>query len=317
MKKKFGIMGIALVLALMASLCFGSVALAAEPTEVKVDWGDGTGGPGSGWIGTTVTAGDDAVISFDTFGSAIGGSFILTDYNDGVTVDNISSYIQAGVANGYIEYRNERTDTDTTNCPCTGQVSYSFILALDGSAEMATGSVCNAARIVDDNGGQPLTSGGHNFEADADSYLIIRSMLGGDGDFVQVTAEGSGTATMDCDVSKAGGYRSPTYLGEVFMAYSADRQWVNGPYDSPFNADGDGTFTLSARGSNLAKIINTSMTSGGACHVSSDFFGANGITIDGPKVTAYGDGDLGSTSVQIIANFTGNFDMPCYAVAAY
>jgi len=87
------LIGIALVLALAVMLVPGA-AFAADPTTLTVDWGPGTTGPSSGYIGTTFTAGNDAVYSFYTDGTGIAGSFHAVDSNDnpyGYGIDSTNS----------------------------------------------------------------------------------------------------------------------------------------------------------------------------------------------------------------------------------
>lgn len=303
MKKIFGI---ALVLAVLTSLCFGSVALADDPdTIVNINWGPGTSGPGSGLIGTTVIAGDDATVSFQTDGSAIAGSFNLVDDNmntwyGGGNVDSVSSYMTAGVTNGYIWYQTTRTDTEIYHNPLTGQVSYSFVGA-SGSGEMATGSNSYGAGLHDNTWGKPRTSGGHNFEATGSSYQILRTMTAGDGDFTGVNAIGSGSAYMDCLWSGAYGG------GQSYLAKGWGYTW-----DHDFNATGSGTFDLVAVGNNGATFNNVTMT--GSTGGSFNWTGS--LDVSGlPTVTAT---DAGSgASLNIIANFTSSFNMGDYSVRAW
>ena len=65
MKKR--ILGIALVVAMLASLLIGGSVLAADPTEVIVTW------EGSGWVELEVDT-CDAEAGFETAGDGIKGS---------------------------------------------------------------------------------------------------------------------------------------------------------------------------------------------------------------------------------------------------
>lgn len=306
MKKK---LGIALVLAVVTTLCFGTVALADPPTEVTVTWGGGTfdaGGypvdAGAGYIGATVTSGDDATTTFYTAGDAILGQFTAKDFNDnpyGYNVDTFNTDLDALVAgSGYIEYWTDRTDSYAPMYGPSGQSSYNFLGVEDGYGAMAMRSWTNFATQRDYLWAQVKTPGGYNFEVDALSYYLQRTVSASDGDYADLEAWGSGFAALEAISSRMDS-------GSLYFG----RQWES--YDSYFTATGSGTFDLEGVGDNAVTFNDITMTgsTGGG------MWWTGTLDLSGlPTVTAT---DAGSgASLQIIANFTTNFNMPDYSVTA-
>lgn len=288
MKKKFGIMGIALVVALMASLCFGSVALADDPTTVTVDWDDGLGGWGTGSVGATVTAGDDATTTFLTTGGGIMGSFTATDFNNPYYfVDSFTTSFSADVANGFATISTERTDFASgwaENGPpymygFAGEYSYNYVSASGGTAHLSVDSLSSYASMYTHSG---------SLDANATAYRI-ESWFGEDGDpsnlidnWAGLIAFGGGTADIDM------GHSSASYHGDGTVTFG----WGCGCYT---NADaaftGFGTFQV-------------------------DAVGSNSITVPGDGAWVIpGSGTYGSCSYTTIATFTGSFNVPNYSVA--
>jgi len=292
LKKKIGI---ALVVALALILCLGTAVLADDPVEVNVDW------DGEGEVGTTVIGGDDAITTFHTAGSQIEGTFTAS-YSDGsypyMEVNTLVSRIDASVNDGgYIEYRTERTDCYGGWSPA-GQVSYSFVGTDDGNASMGTGSRSHLNGLIDYN--YPLQ--GTLAVDGASNYEIIRS-LSVDNIWTYAYAEGSGLATLQCRNSAIDYQFAPS--GAELGAYSGC------PTKATFNAVGSGTFDLYARGDNGATINNTNMT--GSTSGSLTWLG--NTSFSGSKVTAT-DAGSGAT-LNIIANFTSNFDMGDYSIRGW
>jgi len=167
MKKIFGI---ALVLAVLAVLSLGSVALADPPTDVTITWGGGlvdSGGYptdyGAGWVSATVTAGDDATTTFSTTGNAILGQFTARDFNDDSTmyfVDKFTTSFSADVTDGYATISTERTDFaagwDEAGPPYmygyAGEHSYNYVGASGGAAHLSVGSWSNYASMYTHSG---------------------------------------------------------------------------------------------------------------------------------------------------------------------
>lgn len=278
------LIGIALVLALAAMLV-PSAVFAGDPTELNMSWS------GAGNVSTTFTAGNDAIHSFATFGlNGISGTFNAKDLNDNpytYNVDSTNSYLTSHVIDGWTLYQVDRTDSKTSYCQ-PGQLSYSYIQAYGGWAEMAMGSQTNYAKMTNDTytpgGAPPNTTSGKNFEANATSY-ILQQWIGAGGtpstptsNCAGFTAQGNGTALIDTMCSEAGG-------GVRFG-------WGCGCYT---NADavmtGSGTFSAGGTGSNSV----TTPSSGGW--------------------TVNGNGTFGSASLGILATFLNGASVSDYSIA--
>lgn len=265
------LIGIALMLALAATLCFSSVALADDPDDVvNVNWS------GSGLVGGSVTAGDDATTTFQTSGASISGSFAATDLNNNpynYGVDNFNTNINATVVDGIIQYQTDRTDSYAPMYGSAGQLSYSEVWVIGGSGSMATGSQTNYAGMTDGTYGSQLP-GGHNIVANASSYYLERYVRAGDGDNAYVWAQGDGQATLGCMSSEmsAGGVR----LGRGCGCYT----------DANFTATGT---------SGLFEVRGT---------------GTNSVSLDGMGITS------GGGSLAFIANWTGSFSIGDYSLTA-
>ena len=256
MKRKIAI---ALAVALAMVLSLGSMVLADSPTTVDVEWDDGSGGYGSGWVGTVVTAGDDAVTTFQTWGAGIRGHFGTTDSNDNpysYGVDSNSAGIAAEVQNGAIEFQMDRTDSKTSMYGSAGQQTYGFV-GTDGWGAMATNSCTNYASQKDCCYGHPRTSGGHHFEVSgASTYNLLKYVQAGDGDWAQVIAweaiGGGGSAQLDCMNSTMSA--TGIQLGRGCGCYT----------DADFVAIGTGNFLAEAHGNNYAEIYATGANSWGS-----------------------------------------------------
>lgn len=269
MKKIIRMVGIALVLALMASLCFGGVALADDPDEVNVTW------TGSGVVGVNVDTGD-AFAGFTTDGDYITGSYTATDSNNNpysYGVDSFSAYLNAYVENGYIGTGCYRTDSYAPMYGSDGQRSNSFVYVRDGNASMAYRTTTNFAQMVDGSYGFQLP-GGHNIVADADYYEIQRDISNGGGESGSLDAWGSGTATLDCMVSGASGVW-PLTLGRGGGCYT----------DANYTATGSGHFDVTGIGNNSVVFPGLGMSSGGGTlSIIADF--TNGFSISDYSLTA-------------------------------
>jgi len=307
MKKIFGI---ALVLAVLAVLSFGSVALADDPdTIVTIDWGPGTGGPGSGWIGTTVTAGDDATAFFQTDGSVIAGSFILTDSNDepyGYTVDTVDCYLDAVVlasSSAYIEYAFDRYD-DKYGAGEAGEWSYAYVeVSGEGSSgAMALGSTSNYEVLTDFLYTDPTTPGGHHLEANANGYELIRKVGMGNGDLAYVWGFGSGTATIDCTLSSANTGGASWQAPSLSLGSGAS-------YNTEYHATATAPsyFELYASGSTSTTLYDVNTTVVGGTTGGLTWLGNPVWT--GSSLTATGTGTPTSCGAMMWQNFNTSFDM--------
>lgn len=304
MKKKFRIIGVAVAVAVVAVIAFSGIALAADPTEVEVNW-DGY----DGWVWGDVDTGD-SYTQFDTAGYYIAGQFTARDANDdpyGCGVDTCSSSMDAFVGGGgYIEYETTVTDWASTQPwwqSRPGEDSYNLVTVEDGWGTMTTRSTTHFNNGVVDNTYGWVGTGAHNFEVDAVLYEIVKQMTADDGDLAYAYAHGSGQAQMDCIYSQATG-------GAVTLAGRPGCGYYFG-WGHDFNATGSGTFELYGQGNNSTTFYDISFT--GSTGGSFNWTGS--LDTSGlPTVTAT---DAGSgSSLQIIANFVSNFSMPNYCVNA-
>jgi len=289
---------IGLIVALLVSLVPASVAFAADPTEVAVDWGSGDGDYGAGWVGTTVVAGDDSVASFETGGNGIRGSFFATDTNSGLYgIDTTSSQIKAEIQNGgYARVSFDRTGDPTGYGASAygpgGQSSYGEIavwgegsygaIALRDSQNYAYYNSYNYGWYTPD---QP--SYGHQFAAlGTGAYYMERSVLGGStpgSDWATVWAEGSGDATLGC-------------------AYIAN--YTNTRY-----------LTLGWNSSGTAYDYTARFAATGTGHFEAEGYGDNSVTFERMGTSVTGDGTPGSANLAFIADWVnGTCDVANYGM---
>ena len=199
MKKIFGI---ALVLAVLTSLCFGSVALAAGPPDVvTVTW------DGGGEVTGSVNATGDQTYNFAVNAGSTSGSFAMTNLLDnsyGYGVNATNAEFIATVSSGSATYTTVHTDNYVPMYGAAGQNTYSFIGASGGSASMAMYTHSNYAGMGEANYGHAWTPAGDTFSANATSFTINHWVMDSEGDFSQVLSYGSGTADLDCMSSDIG-----------------------------------------------------------------------------------------------------------------
>ncbi len=186
---------IAIVVTLMLVIGIAGSALAADPTTAVVTWN------GGGVIGGMVTAGDDAVASFNVNAGVASGTFTVTDSNNnpyGYNVDSVVSNIVASVSNGWTEYIMTHTDQYAPMYGPSGQHTYSFIGASpDGSAQMAMWTSTNYAAMGEANYGHSWTPSSDTFTASAESFQIIHQVWDSDGETAYIDNSGSGTSHID------------------------------------------------------------------------------------------------------------------------
>jgi hypothetical protein len=238
---------IALALAIAFTLCFGTIALADDPTEVTVTWN------GSGGVGESVNTGD-TTSGFTTIGDYIAGSYTAKDFNDNpynYTVDSFSAYLNASVTNGYISSGATRVNSYVPMYGAGGQTSLSYVEVVNGTASMAYRSTTNYAAMGDCSYTYQLP-GGHNITAIADLYTIIRSILDGQGNSGYVGVNGTGSATLDCMGAGASGNGGVSF-GSGCGCYT----------DASFSAVGNGYFEVTGTGNNSVTFNGLGMSSGG------------------------------------------------------
>jgi hypothetical protein len=312
------LIGIALVLAVLAVLAFGSVAL-ADPTDVDIKWGGGAfdsgGYPvdyGAGYIGATVTAGDDATTTFSTFGDAILGRFTATDKDDDpytYGVDTFDTYITAEVLAYYggINYYTQRNDSGPYGP--AGQNSTSSVYVEDGWGAMATGSNTNYARLRDCQYGDPTTTNGVNIEANAAYYEIIRELVANNGDTAYAWGMGNGVAQLQCFNAEAWNNGS----NHLRLGWGCGCS----PYPAyvDYHAVGSGYFETFIEGSSQATIRN--LTTSGATGGALNWSAPGGLDWSGlPAVTALGDGSDHSCYLQYINTFVTGFDYDDWGIGS-
>lgn len=328
------IFGIALVLAVLAVLSFGSVALAGDPIDVDITWGGGTvdagGYPvdyGAGWVSGTVTAGNTlATTNFSTAGSSILGQF-TAGYNVGGGPYGGNSYntsMDAEVAGGgmieFFTIRGALGYTGSGTLEPGGQQSYSYVYSSDGTASLANRTSTGAtfkthtgwdAGLLDNTYGWE----GENFRVSGTSYEIIRQMIAGNGNYVEAWATGTGTAGLDTGAQQV----SDSRTNQADLAY---RSGYNFGWNQEFTATGTGQLILTAFGSNQAFMYDVSNTGADPGTSGGSWSGTLSVTsgstyLAGQGLTATGDGTFGSAALQIITGFvSGTLNYPHASMTA-
>jgi len=245
---KFKRVLLALILAMTMLFATSAVALADAPTTVTITW-DGTGAVGGGMDSGVSNGG------FTTGGSAIAGTYTATDSNNNpysYGVDSFSSYLNAGVTNGFIQTGVARVSSYVPMYGNGGQLDTAFVGVDGGTASMAFRSTTNYAQMVDATYTYQL-AGGHNILTNADYYEIDRFISDGRGNSGEVSAYGNGQATLDCMSSEASGVWNLT-LGRGAGCYT----------DANFSATGSsGYFSATGVGNDSVTFNGLGISSGG------------------------------------------------------
>lgn len=262
------ILGIALALAMLASLMVSSVALADGPTGVVITW------DGAGEVDGSVDTGD-ALTLFHSEGTDHVGEFNAVDSNNnpyGYGVDNGEFSLETVIdGSGWAELDVTRTDSKTSMYGPAGQQSYSFVGVEDGVATLQNRSLTNYASMRDSNYGWHAND--HITVVGADGYLLIRAMDSGAGNVASLQAGGTGSADLDCMSSEAS-------AGQVRLG------WGCGCYtNADFTATGTGTFQLDGVGNTSA---TTAMAPG--------MIGASSFTIIANWLSSFSVSDYSVTA---------------------
>jgi len=267
-KRKFArILGVALALALMSTLCLGSIALADDPTTVTVDW------VGDGVVAGGVTAGDDANASFYSGGNYHVGAFSATDSGNnpyGYGVDSCSFSMETAIVGGGEAWLTVNRTDAKLSYGAAGQQSYTYVVTDDGDAVLQNRSGTNYASMKDCNYG--WHSSDHVTVTGASNYIIERYMDGGSGNYAGLWANGSGDADLDCMSAEASAGR--VRLGKGCGCYT----------NADFTATGSGVFQLDGVG-------NTSATTAMAPGMT----GASSFTIIASWVNSFSVSDYSTT----------------------
>lgn len=284
MKKIF----LAMLIALIAILCFAVPALAAGPSTVTVNW------DGSGSVNGNVDTGDTTT-NFSVDANYAYGQFTATDSNNNpysYGVDTNSAYVY-GYFNGggEMSFETVRNTSYTPMYGSAGQDVSAYVGSSD-SGSMATGSWTNYAEMTNATYGKTLVNS-HNFTASASgesgSYTISET-ISSENAIAGFVAGGSGTSSAQIDCMTTGAYGSD----------AVNLGWGGGCYT---NADatftGAGTFMVGAYGSNS---------------ITTPIANASGSLVSGGW-TINGDGTPGSASLSIIANFVNGGSVGNYSVS--
>jgi len=233
------LIGIALVLAVVASLTLGSAVFAADPTEVDITW------DGSGEVGGSVAAGDDANASFYSGSVYQVGEFHAIDNNDnpyGYGVDSCTFSLETSLNDaGEAWLEVSRTDAESSGYGDPGQQSLTYVGFEGGSATLQNRSSTNYASMEDCNYGWHAND--HITVTGASSYYLQRYMDSGATNYAEINASGVGDVDLDCMSSEASEGQVRLGWGCGCKPYSA--------YDG-FSANGTGTVELKAWGDSSA-----------------------------------------------------------------
>ncbi len=235
------------VIAIVALFAFSSVAFAADPTETNVTW------DGAGAVDVTVNSGDSNA-GVSTAGAGILGSYNVVDSNNnpyGYGVDNFNAYLNANVANGYINTGANRVESYVPMYGAGGQTSWSNVFVADGTASMAYRSTTNFASMTDATYTYQLV-GGHNIVVDAAYFEIYRGIADNRGNVGYVDAYGTGTVILDCMSAEASGVWDLKF-GRGAGCYT----------DANYNATGDGYFEATGVGNTYVTFNGLGISAGG------------------------------------------------------
>jgi len=235
-------------------------------TEVNTDW------LGGGRISQTVTADDDATVSFVSDGDGIGGNLNVNDANNNpynYGVDTVTAYSTSAVNNGFTQFQIDRL-ASKSSYGNAGQGMYSFVSASNGVAELATGATTNYASMVVSTYGKTKTSNGKNLEANADSFVLQQEIWDGSGDVAFIRHTGTGTSKIDAMSHEMSG--SSFKFGKGAGCYT--------------NADIDAT------GAGLVQVYAIA---------------DNGLNVDSGSVVIPGDGNDNSAMYNLQIGYSGHF----------
>jgi len=226
------IISITVALAVLVSLMIGGTALAADPSTVTTTWS----GSGEVWVDSNT---GDSEAHIYTGGNSIIGSFVVTDSNDNpynYGVDTNQFALEASVVDGgEIEYLVQRNESKISMYGVAGQQSYAYVFSSDGEATLQNRSTTNYASMRDCNYGWHSND---HIVVNGSYWTLTRGASSGTGNIATLTAEGDGSAELDCMSSEAS-------AGQVRLG------WGCGCYtNADFSATGAGTFELSANGNN-------------------------------------------------------------------
>jgi len=227
------ILSIALILSVIMIMALSVPVFAADPTEVDVSWS------GTGVVGGTVTAGDDAVATWGSAGNGNAGVFYALDDNGnpyGYGVDSCVFSLDIALTGGGTAFLDVLRTDAKTSYGSPGQISRTYVWTDDGDATLRNRSTTNYASMRDCNYG--WNSNDHITVTGSSYYELERYMSSGATNFVGLMATGAGDADLDCMNAEASEGR--VRLGKGCGCYT----------NAHFNASGAGVFDLLAEADN-------------------------------------------------------------------
>lgn len=234
------------LMSLVVLFSFGGLTTNAAGTDVDLDW------VGSGSVGANFQAGDDAVVSFSTYGGGIEGEFYAQDDGDdpcGYGVDTVKATVNARVYHGgdisFIFNRNDSNDG------LAGQTSNSYVWSSNGYAGMIYQGRTNFYSLKNSQYG---FRNDNQFFASGSDYVMSHGIgaSGGNGALVTVVGEsGNARITSMCSYAKGNSFKFGTGVGGCHTNSNVD-------------AVGSGKTVLEGFGTNHLEGKDWFMPSGGS-----------------------------------------------------
>jgi len=244
------------LLAVLPVVLMLTLAPVMAQTTVDLQW------DGSGHFQTNFNPDDDAQVVFETSGSSISGEFHGIDYNDNpynYGVDTVDVKIKSNFENGFVGYAFTRTDSYDRMYGPSGQTSYTFIQADEGS--FAWHSKSNFASLRNCNYGwqndNQITARG--------DYIVDHELIVDSNKYAYIYEEGNGE-TQISDMSEEAG-KGFTF-GKGCGCYT----------NTKVKSTGSGEFTLYAKAPNKIETDSGITVEGGDLTIYSSF--NNGFTIN-------------------------------------
>ncbi len=224
--------------------------IASASTTFETSWG------GSGYLDIDFKSGDDARNRFWTNGVGIQGTYKGIDKDNnpyGYGVDSTESEIKASVANGWMKYQYNRTDSKTSMYGPAGQSSYSF-LGSDGTANFAWRTTSNYASMKSSNYGFQSSN---QFKATGNHFLQHGINTQNSGALWTINASGTSSVShMSDEAYGASGFK----FGKGCGCYT----------NAKVDIVGSGTYNLEAFAPNQIKT-DTGITTDGYLNIHADF----------------------------------------------
>ena len=261
------------ILSVMAMLLL-AVGVSAS-TTVNTNWN------GGGNFDVHFVAGDDATSDFWTSGNLISGNYQATDSDNnpyGYGVDSVTTQVEADVANGgWMQFRNERTDSKESAYGNAGEVSYSYVKSSDGTAGLNFRTGMNYASMSNSQYGW---NSNNHFTASGSSFIVQHSLYDDTGEGAWIQNTGSGTTNINLMSESTWGKTGSFEFGKGCGCYT----------NAEVSATGSGVFEVGAVADNQ-------------------------IDADVLPFTIYGDGSSGSAKYLLSATYGNGFDFGNFALS--